>query len=78
MALANDLSFQAVGLSDKGMASLPVSSHSHSPISMRGRNANAGRGNNCLGPTFCCNFNEIEKTILVDKCQDGQIPECAL
>jgi hypothetical protein len=42
------------------MTSFPVSSHSHSLASIRGRKADAGRGNNCLGPTFCFDFNETK------------------
>jgi hypothetical protein len=44
MASAGGLSLQAIGLSGKGMASLPVSSYSHSLAGIRGRKATTGRG----------------------------------
>jgi hypothetical protein len=36
------------------MASLTVSSHSHSHTGIRGRKAKTGKGDNCQGPTFGC------------------------
>jgi hypothetical protein len=54
MASAGGLSLQEIGFNDKGMASLPASSHSHSFAGIRGSKTNTGRGDNCQGPTFGC------------------------
>jgi hypothetical protein len=78
MTLADGLSFQAIGLSGKRMTSLPEVLAATALLASETKKKNAGRGNNCLGPTFCCDMNGIQGTILANKYQGGQITEYTL